>query len=371
MSVLRASGVRKRFGDETALEGVDLEVEAGEIVVLMGPNGAGKTVLLTHCAGASEPDAGRIELFGGEKPASARGRLSVSIQNGTVDPDLTGRENLRFYQRLHPSGTSDWKRLAGRFELTDDLDRTVSEYSGGMRRKVELASTLSADVPLYLLDEPAAELDLSMLRVLHDELLALRDDGATVLLTSHTPLDAQIADRLVFLRDGRVVADGSPEALLDALPTVLRVRGGLPPDERLIGERTFRRGDEFRGFLGADVDLAVVEDEVAAVADDPLIQREQPSYTDLFNYYTYVAEETTDRSTGTQEVVADGGQRVPQRGSRTDPGDGKPACGASTAGPRSEGTGRAVESKRLSGTRAKRRSSASPPGDGRPERGDR
>jgi len=293
-SVLEASAVELTIGDQRVLEGVDLQIESGEIVVLMGPNGAGKSVFLSCCAGTLRADGGEIEFFDRYAPRAARGLFSVAIQGDTADPELTGAENCRFFEQLHPAGTDEWQTLAERFELTEDMDRTVGAYSGGMARKVELASALSADVPLFLLDEPAAALDLSMLRVLHDELLRRRDEeGASVLLTSHTPLDAQIADRLVFLRNGRVYADGPPEGLLDELPPVLRVRGAVPDDEQFVGNRAFGRGDEVRGFLEQETDAEAIE---AELPDDALVEIDPPSFTDLFNYYAYLAGEESQQS---------------------------------------------------------------------------
>lgn len=306
MSVIELSGVRKAFGDEAALRGVDVRIDGGEIVLLMGPNGAGKSVLSACLSGATEPDDGTIELFGGCSPRDARGRTGLLLQGELADPKLTGRENLRFFERLHPAGTREWERLAERFEIDDDLDRLVGEYSGGMVQKIELLAALAADVPLYLLDEPATALDLATLRVLHDELLARRDDGKTVLLTSHTPLDAQIADRIVFLRDGRVVADGSPARLLEDLPDVVRIRNAVPDDQYFLGERSFRRGDEVRGFLRDGTD----PDAIAAACShrpdggvNATVDLDQPSYTDLFNYFTYVDDAVADRPTPATAAV--------------------------------------------------------------------
>jgi len=290
VSALTVTGVEKAFDDEVALRGVDFDVESGEIVLLMGPNGAGKSVLSSCISGASEPDAGTVELFDGASPTEARGRTGLLLQGETLDPKLTGRENLRFRRQLHPHGTDDWRRLAERFELADHLDRVVDDYSGGMRQKVELLAALSADVPLYLLDEPASALDLSMLQVLHDELLALREAGKTVLLTSHTPLDAQVADRLVSLRDGRRVAVGDPDDLLANLPDVVRIRGGVPDESLLLGGRSFHRGDEVRGFLPAETSLADVRASLEGEAADALVEIDPPSFTDLFNCYAHVTD---------------------------------------------------------------------------------
>ena len=290
-AIVTATGVEKRFDDQPVLTGIDLEVRPGEIVLLMGPNGVGQSVFMSCLAGSTAPDAGEIELFDGLTPDRAGAEHSVMLQGTMTDPDLTGRENLEFYEDLHPRGTDEWEALAERLEIDADLDRLVREYSGGMERKVEIASALSADVPLYLLDEPTAELDLAMIQTLHDLLLARRDAGKAFLVTSHTPLDARIADRIAFVRDGRVVADGEPEVLLDELPPVARVRGGVPDESRLLGERAFRRGDEVRGFLPTEEDVDAI---AASVDGDASVELDPPSYTDLFNYHTYVGPEIAE-----------------------------------------------------------------------------
>ncbi|WP_436343904.1 ABC transporter ATP-binding protein [Natronorubrum sp. FCH18a] len=290
-AVVDVSNVRKRFGDHDVLRGIDLRIERGEIVLVMGPNGAGKSVLLSCLSGSLAPDSGHVRLFGDLTPARARSEISVMVQGAMADPDLTGRENLQFYEDLHPNGTDRWHDLVEVLEIEDDLDRVVGDYSGGMRRKIELAITLSADVPFYVLDEPTIELDLATIRALHDLLLELQTAAKTILVTSHAPLDAQIADRIAFLRDGRFIADDSPADLLERLPPVVRVRGAIPPETRLVGNRLFQRGDEVRGFLSPGVDVAQIESELESATETPLVDLDRPSYTDLFNYYTYLVNE--------------------------------------------------------------------------------
>lgn len=286
--LLEARNVEKEFDDGGVLEGIDLAVDAGELVTLMGPNGVGKSVFLACLAGSSRPDAGTIDLFDGQSPTDARSNTSVMLQGRSIDPDLTGRENLRFYGDLHPRATGDWRVLVERLELDDDLDRPVREYSGGMTRKLELTVALSVDAELYLLDEPTAELDLATIQTVHDLLLEYRDAGKTVLVTSHAPLDAAIADRIAFVRDGRVVATDEPTALLEGLPPVVRLRGAVAPESTFLGDRCFRRGNEVRGFLPPESGLEAIEGAIDRNREYASVERDSPSYTDLFNYYTYV-----------------------------------------------------------------------------------
>ncbi|ELY61912.1 ABC transporter ATP-binding protein [Natronolimnohabitans innermongolicus] len=294
--ILEARDVEKGFGNGNVLEGLDLTVEAGELLTVMGPNGVGKSVFLSCLAGSTDPAVGSIELFDGRSPTEAQSMTSVMLQGRSIDPDLTGRENLQFYGDLHPRATEDWREIATRLELEDDLDRPAREYSGGMARKLELTIALSVDAELYLLDEPTAELDLTTIQTVHDLLFEYRRAGKTILLTSHAPLDARIADRIAFVRDGRLVATAPPQTLLDDLPPVVRIRGDVPPESAFLGARVFQRGDEIRGFLRGADELETVRETVERDRDHDrgrerkraTVELDSPSYTDLFNYYTAV-----------------------------------------------------------------------------------
>lgn len=287
-SIVDASNVTKRFGSHDVLTGIDLSVAEGEILLLMGPNGAGKSVFLSCLSGSARPSGGEIRLFDGLTPTDAQSSMSVMFQGAMADPELTGEENLQFYEDLHPNGTNRWRELVEQLEIADEIDRPVGEYSGGMHRKIEIAITLTIDVPFYVLDEPTIELDLATIRELHDIILELRADRKTFLVTSHAPLDAQIADRIAFLRDGTIIANGCPDDLFERLPPVLRVRGAVPPEDLLVGNKLFRRGDEIRGFLPTDVDVERVESALRDRSGTSFIDTDEPSYTDLFNYYTYI-----------------------------------------------------------------------------------
>jgi ABC-type multidrug transport system ATPase subunit len=285
--IITVDGVSKDFGDGPVLDGVDLEIYENETTVLMGPNGAGKTILLSCIAGGLFPSEGTIEVLG-TPPADARSELSFLIQGGLGLPLLSGRENIAFYTDLHPGGTDRWRDIADRMELTDDLDRPVDEYSGGMVRKLELAITLAADVPLYLLDEPTAELDLTTIDTLHSLLAERQSEGHTVVLTSHTPLDVDLADRIVFVQHGRAVADGDPDELMAAVPPVVRVTGAadlVAVTDHVRDGQLFDTGNGRRGFL---TERSTVDDVRAAVGEDSAVERDDPTYTDLFNYYTRI-----------------------------------------------------------------------------------
>jgi len=284
--IVRARDVSKSFDGERALDGIDLAVYDDETTLLLGPNGSGKTILLSCLAGGLSPSAGDIEVFG-ERPRDVGGATSFMLQDSLAFPNLTGRENVEFYCDLHSGATDDWRGLADRLALSEaDLDRKVREYSGGMVRKLELVVTLSVDVPLYFLDEPTAELDMTTVDRVHAVARQRRDAGKAVVMSSHAPVDAQLADRIVIVRDGRVVETGEPDELMADVPPVVTLDGTVSGADLLSTvrcRRFFERNDERRGFLRTDADEAAVADRGAAV--------EAPTVGDLFNYYVHVLPE--------------------------------------------------------------------------------
>lgn len=287
-TVVEAHEIKKSFDgdgeDGGVLRGIDLDVQRGETTVLMGPNGVGKTVLLACLAGGLHPSSGEIRVFG-ESPDDASSQLCFMLQNALAIGELTGRENLEYYADLHPQASDKWQKVTERLDLADDLDHRVRDYSGGMVRKLELAATLSVDVPLFLLDEPTGELDLTAVEDFHALLSERIERGTTVVMTSHTPRDARTADRVVFMADGRIVAAGDPDVLLNSMPPVVgttaRADDGVVR-ERLQRERFFEDDAGRRGFLAGEIDPTTVTDP------DNGIQIEEPTWTDLFNYYVHI-----------------------------------------------------------------------------------
>lgn len=289
---VEAVEVSKTFGGDRVLDGIDLALAPGEITLLMGPNGEGKTVLLCCLGGGLRPTTGRALVCG--RPAHEAGdSLSLLLQGSIGLPALTAAETARFYAALHPASTGRWRELLDRLELAER--RTILKHcSGGMRRKVALAATLDPEVSVYLLDEPTAALDLGALHELHRVLRERRDAGQAVVMTSHSPLDAEIADRLVFVRGGRIVADAAPERLVAELPPVVRIRGAVHEAVRRVApflreRHSYGSGAELRGFLRVDGSVAEV---AAAVADlDVTVERDEPTTVDLYEYLATVEAE--------------------------------------------------------------------------------
>lgn len=279
--VVEARGLAKAFGDDPPVfEDLDLALRGGETTVLMGPNGAGKTVLLSCLAGGLHPSAGTVTVFG-ESPAAVRSRLAFMLQDGLAIEALSGRENAAFYRSLHPRATDRWRALADRLELTA-LDRRVADYSGGMTRKLELALTLSVEVPLYLLDEPTAALDPTAVERFHAVLGELADAGRSVVMTSHSPRDLRAADRLVVVTSEGVVADDTPERLREAVPPVVVAETADGLESALRGGRLFDTDAGRRGFLAADADPEQVAARPGVVAV------EEPRAPDVFNYHVHL-----------------------------------------------------------------------------------
>jgi ABC-2 type transport system ATP-binding protein len=238
---LRAEGLSRRFGTRTALDGVSFEVAPGEMFGLLGPNGAGKTTAFRLLAGLLPPHAGTLALDGravSTTDTAYRAHLGVVFQEASLDLKLTARENLHLGAALY--GVP--RALAGRridaalalMALDDRADEPASKYSGGMRRRIEIARVLLHEPSLLLLDEPGRGVDPEALRRIWDEITALvAARGTSVIVTTHQPEEAERCHRIAILDGGRVAATGTPDELRAHVSgDVVRVRGDQPDELR-------------------------------------------------------------------------------------------------------------------------------------------
>jgi daunorubicin resistance ABC transporter ATP-binding subunit len=227
----------KSFGEVLALDGLDLQVETGTVFGLLGPNGAGKTTLVRILATLLEPTAGTAEVLGHDvvtKPLAVRRRIGLAGQFAAVDVELTGRENVEMIARLYRLSAAEVRsrtsEVLERFGLVDAADRRVSTYSGGMRRRLDLAAGLIGRPPVVLLDEPTTGLDPRSRQELWSIVGELRREGTTVLLTTQYLEEAdRLAQQIAVVDHGRIAAQGTPVQLKAAIGgNVLSVRVADP-----------------------------------------------------------------------------------------------------------------------------------------------
>ena len=235
-TAIAVTGLRKTYGDKTVLDGVGFEVAAGSVFSMLGPNGAGKTTTVNILTTLMKPDAGTVRVAGYDIAAGALGRtqaldrtqlrqvrsaIGVTGQFAAVDELLTGRENLRMMadlKRIRPAAGLV-SRLLARFELTEAADQQASAYSGGMRRKLDLAMTLVGSPRVIFLDEPTTGLDPRSRRTMWEIVRELVAEGTTIFLTTQYLEEAdQLADRIAVLDGGRIVAQGTAEELKRQIP---------------------------------------------------------------------------------------------------------------------------------------------------------
>ncbi|MVA76240.1 ATP-binding cassette domain-containing protein [Auraticoccus sp. F435] len=222
--VIRVRGLRKAYQDLQVLQGVDLDVRAGSIFALLGSNGAGKTTLVRILATLLQPDAGSATVHGFDvvaQPGDVRRSISLTGQFAAVDEVLTGRENLVLVARLRhlddPGAIAD--RLLARFGLSEAGDRRASTYSGGMRRRLDIAMSLIGDPPVIFLDEPTTGLDPQARAEVWRTVQDLARGGTTVLLTTQYLDEAeQLADRIAILHRGTIIQNGTLAELKQLLP---------------------------------------------------------------------------------------------------------------------------------------------------------
>jgi ABC-2 type transport system ATP-binding protein len=250
-SALKATGLRKSFGDKVVLDGIDLDIAEGTTFSLLGPNGAGKTTTVQILSTLLSADAGEVHVAGFDltrEPDAVRAAIGVTGQFSAVDNLLTGEENLMLMADLHHldrrAGRRRARELLDRFDLADAAGQMVATYSGGMKRRLDLAMTLVGDPRIIFLDEPTAGLDPRSRRSMWQIIRELVTGGVTIFLTTQYLEEAdQLANRVAVLDNGRLIAEGTPDALKRRIPGGhIRLQfadlPGLESAARALGEPT-------------------------------------------------------------------------------------------------------------------------------------
>ena len=326
MPAVIAEGLTKSFGSTDALRGVDLQIEQGTVLGVLGPNGAGKTTTVRILTTLLKPDAGRASIDGIDvlaDPQSVRARIGLTGQYAAVDERLTGRENLQHVGRLFHLGQQVARERAAelleRFDLVDAADRMVQTYSGGMRRRLDIAMSLIARPSVLFLDEPTTGLDPRSRNAMWDLIDELVGEGTTTLLTTQYLEEAdRLADRIVVIDRGTVIEEGTSSELKsrlggERLEVVLPDRSRIT--EAVLALKPFGCGDEVvderdpvltvpvESSVGVVAEAVRALDRAGIPVDDLLIRR--PTLDDVFLTLTgHTAEEVAEDGDDDEESAA-------------------------------------------------------------------
>ncbi|KQR96275.1 ABC transporter [Williamsia sp. Leaf354] len=317
---IEARGLVKHFGNTRAVDGVDLVVPTGSVYGVLGPNGAGKTTTVRMLATLLRPDAGSAQVFGHDvvaEPVAVRSLVGVTGQYASVDEDLSARENLIIFARLLGKSRAQTRTIASdlleEFGLEEAASRPLNEFSGGMRRRLDLAASLISAPPLLFLDEPTTGLDPRTRAQMWETIRRLVSGGSTVLLTTQYLDEAdQLADRIAVIDRGVVIADGTADELKDSVGVnTLQVRPTSPSDciaaleivERVTGEKGSLSPEAGRVTVPLSRPDAVSDVMTALVAADIAIRElsvAKPSLDEVFMTITGKPADGTETGSATE-----------------------------------------------------------------------
>jgi ABC-2 type transport system ATP-binding protein len=286
-----ATGLRKSYGDQVVLDGIDLEVAEGTIFSLLGPNGAGKTTMVQILSTLIGADGGEVRVAGHDltrDPDAVRAAIGVTGQYSAVDKLLTGEENLILMADLHHLGRGEGRRRAAelleRFDLVEAAKKTAATYSGGMRRRLDLAMTLVGDPRIIYLDEPTTGLDPRSRRTMWQIIRGLAANGVTIFLTTQYLEEAdELADRIALLDHGKLIAEGTADQLKRLIPGGhVRLRfadtGGLQSAVRALGEVS-RADDELTLHVPSDGSVRSLRGLLTRLDDESIEVEEMSVHT--------------------------------------------------------------------------------------------
>ena len=267
MQVIEVSNLIKVYDGITVLDNLDLSINEGEFYCLMGPNGSGKTTLSSIIASIRKPTSGEVKVFG-KKPQHSKRLIGYIPQDNFSDPNLTALENLHFFARMLGYSNKDTKVIAQellkKVGLFDDINKKVSKFSGGMRKKLELATILFPHIKIFILDEPTTGLDPSARRNFFGLIDELKDKSTTVLLISHIGSDAELASRVGLMDKGKIIAEGSPDELKNSsgLKNVISIEVSEKSEKVKSILNSFNQGDK---LLETDEGYKIYSDETSEV----------------------------------------------------------------------------------------------------------
>ena len=299
--VIEAEGLTKRFGGTRALAGVDISAESGQVLALLGPNGAGKTTIVRVLSTLLRPDSGRASICGYDVESEAvqvRQLIALTGQYASVDDELTGTENLIMICRLlgmsRTAARARAREMLGRFDLADAASRAVKTYSGGMRRRLDLAASLVGEPEVLFLDEPTTGLDPRGRSEMWHTIREVLAGGATVLLTTQYLEEAdELADKIAVIDHGNVVASGTP--------TELKARIGSQTLQVRAADQTYTRqvADAVALVVGTRPDISADTGLVTSTINDPALL---PAVVRLLDDLGIVAAELALRLPSLDEV---------------------------------------------------------------------
>ncbi|NMN97931.1 ATP-binding cassette domain-containing protein [Antrihabitans stalactiti] len=322
---VEADGLVKLFGQQRAVDGVSLTVPQGMVYGVLGPNGAGKTTTIRMLATLLRPDAGHARIFGHDvvkEPNAVRSLVGVTGQYASVDEDMSATENLIIFSRLLGLSRADSRRrsaeLLKEFDLTEAANKPLKNFSGGMRRRLDLAASLIATPPLLFLDEPTTGLDPRTRAQMWETIRRLVRDGATVLLTTQYLDEAdQLADRIAVIDRGKLVADGTSDELKasvgnSSLHLTLQDKAQIDDARRIVSEALGVEAavtPEAARLTAPMIDTSVTPEILIRLRDNGIVVDEitvqKPSLDEVFLTITgHPAEEAADADSDTERSVA-------------------------------------------------------------------
>jgi ABC-2 type transport system ATP-binding protein len=322
---VEADGLVKLFGQQRAVDGVSLTVPQGMVYGVLGPNGAGKTTTIRMLATLLRPDAGHARIFGHDvvkSPNAVRSLVGVTGQYASVDEDMSATENLIIFSRLLGLSRADSRRrsadLLEEFDLTEAANKPLKNFSGGMRRRLDLAASLIATPPLLFLDEPTTGLDPRTRAQMWETIRRLVREGATVLLTTQYLDEAdQLADRIAVIDRGKLVADGTSDELKasvgnSSLHLTLHDKAQIEDARRIVSEALGVDAaitPEAARLVAPMTDTSITPEVLIRLRDNAIVVDEitvqKPSLDEVFLTITgHPAEEAADADSDTERSVA-------------------------------------------------------------------